>query len=132
VNFLHLHIFQHLNIFQMIFVPLIGLLLLRSLLMFGRGRHRLAAFLGAVVWLAAGTTVLRPDLTITVAKMMGIGRGADLILYMFVVAFLFASFYVYNRMAQLEGVLTSIVRQLAIRDNLDAKILEPEKKTKAA
>jgi hypothetical protein len=51
---------------------------------------------------------------------------------MFVVAFLFASFYIYNRMAQLESVLTSIVRQMAIRDNLDSKIAEPEKQTKAA
>lgn len=132
MNFLHLHIFQPLNIFQLTFVPLIGLLFLRSLIMFGRGRHSFAAFLGAVIWLAAGASVLRPDLTITVAKMMGIGRGADLILYMFVVAFLLASFYVYNRMAQLEGVLTSIVRQMAIRDNLDAKIGEPEKNSKAA
>jgi len=132
VNFFHLHIFQHLNIFQLIFVPLIAILFLRSLMIFGRGRHRLAAFLGAAVWLAAGATVLRPDLTIAVAKMMGIGRGADLILYMFVVAFLFASFYVYNRMEQLESILTSIVRQMAIRDNLDVKIAEPEKKTKAA
>jgi hypothetical protein len=38
----------------------------------------------------------------------------------------------YNRMAQLESVLTSIVRQMAIRENLDAKVVEPAKKSKAA
>jgi small membrane protein len=131
VNIYHLNSY-HLNIFQLIFVPLITVLFVRSLVMFGRGRHRRAAVLGALVWMAAGLTVLRPEMTIAIAKMLGIGRGADLILYLFVVAFLLAAFYVYNRMAQLESVLTSIVRQMAIRDNLDAKIEEPEKKTKAA
>jgi small membrane protein len=127
-----LNIFHHLSMFQLIFVPLIGALFLRSLIQFGRGRHRFAAFLGMTVWAAAGAAVARPDLTIIAAKTLGIGRGADLILYMFAVAFLLAAFYMYNRMAQLESVLTSIVRQMAIRENLDAKVVEPVKKSKAA
>ena len=104
----------HLNIFQLVIVPLVALLFIRSIILLGRANRRRAAVIWAILWLAAGITILRPGTTILVARILGIGRGTDLVLYIFVIAFLMAAFYFYNRMLKLEAALTAIVRHLSL------------------
>jgi hypothetical protein len=50
------------------------------------------------------------------AKLMGIGRGTDLILYFLVITYLISFFYVYKKLLEIESAITEIVRHLAIRD----------------
>jgi hypothetical protein len=50
------------------------------------------------------------------AKLMGIGRGTDLILYFLVITYLISFFYVYKKLLEIESSITEIVRHLAIRD----------------
>jgi hypothetical protein len=119
----------HLNIFQIVVGPVLAALFVFSVRKAVRGSHRRAAALGALVWLAAVVTVLWPESTIRVARWMGIGRGADLVLYFFVIAFLLAIFYFYYRMMQLEAALTTIVRQLALRDAAPLVRHEAEKES---
>jgi small membrane protein len=110
----------HLKTFQLVVGPVLGVLFFFSLAHATRGSHRRAAAVRALVWLAALLTVLWPDSTLRVARIMGIGRGTDLVLYFFVIAFLCAGFYFYGRTLQLETALTSIVRQMALRDAAQA------------
>ena len=105
-----------LNLFQLLVVPLMAALFAVSVAKAVAGKHRRVAALAAAVWLAGGVTVLRPGTTIQVAKWVGIGRGTDLVLYLFAIAFLMAVFYFYHRLLQLEGALTTLVRHLALRD----------------
>jgi small membrane protein len=119
----------HLNIFQLIVVPLAAVLFVRSLILLGRGLHRRASALGALVWLAAGVTILRPNITVTIARAMGIGRGTDLVLYFFLMAFLATAFYFYNRVMQLESAITIIVRHAALREACPAAPPIPQEKT---
>jgi small membrane protein len=113
----------HLNIFQIIVVPIVAALLMNSVYSLRRGT-RLSRILGAAVWLAALVTVLRPETTMSLAKVLGIGRGADLILYVFVVSSLATAFYFYNRVVKLESALTVIVRHLAIKDPMHSDAVE--------
>jgi hypothetical protein len=60
--------------------------------------------------------VLRPGDTTRVAQMLGVGRGADLLLYLLVVAFAFFSVNTYLRFKDIERRLTDLARSIAIRD----------------
>lgn len=66
------------------------------------------------VWLIALAAVLNPGLTQTVARAMGIGRGADLVLYLTVIATLVGFLMVYARLQRLRRDVTLVVRQLAL------------------
>jgi hypothetical protein len=60
--------------------------------------------------------VLSPESTNQVAHVLGIGRGADLLLYLTVVAFVFVSLNVYLKFRDLEHDLAQIARSVAILD----------------
>lgn len=104
------------NLFQVITLPIVLILFIRSLIVIIRGSQpRGMAVIGALVWLVAGIAILRPELTIQVAGMLGIGRGADLLLYLLVISYLISMFYIYNRFRKMDEHFTEIVRELAIR-----------------
>jgi hypothetical protein len=68
------------------------------------------------VWLAAAVAIARPALVQEVALAIGIGRGADVVLYVFVLAFLATAFYGYSRQVHLQRQVTELVRHLAIQE----------------
>jgi hypothetical protein len=68
-----------------------------------------------LLWIAAAVAIARPELTVVVARALGIGRGADLVLYVAILAMGFGFFAVYVRLRRIESDLTKIVRELAIR-----------------
>jgi hypothetical protein len=105
------------NLFQLITVPLAAILFVRSFLRLVRGKQpRATALLGTVIWVSAGVAILHPELTIRIARLMGIGRGADLVLYLLVIASFVAWFYFYNKILSVQSDISEIVRRLALRD----------------
>jgi small membrane protein len=105
------------SVFQILTIPLAIFLFLRSAFRLVRGDHpRGTALLGAVVWFAAALTIYDTELTIRMARVMGVGRGADLVLYLFTLSFLLSVFYFYHRILKLESSLSEIVRLLAISE----------------
>lgn len=107
------------NLFQIITLPLVFLLFIRSASHLARGtRGRTIPFLEAIIWLLAGVAILQPNLTAEIANLIGIGRGADLILYLLVLSNLVSWFYFYRRLQQQESNISELVRQVAIRDGL--------------
>ncbi len=105
------------NLFQILAVPLLAILFVRSMVKLIRGSQpRGVALFGVAIWLTAGVAILQPELTIQIARLLGIGRGADLVLYFLVITYLLSCFYFYNRILKLESHMTEIVRQLTIRD----------------
>jgi hypothetical protein len=52
------------------------------------------------------------------ANVLGIGRGADLVLYLLVISQFIVWFHFYQRVQQLEATISETVRQLAIREAL--------------
>jgi hypothetical protein len=107
------------NLFQLIALPFIAFLFLRSAFRVMRGRgSRRVTLLEAIIWLSASIAVLQPNLTIQIANLIGIGRGADLVLYLLVLGNLFAWFFFYRKMQKQESEITELVRQFALRDAL--------------
>jgi len=102
--------------FQIIVLPLLGLLFAGSVRRLVKsGARRLTAFINALIWLGAAVAIAWPGLTTRVANSVGIGRGADLVLYFVALASLLLAFYFYSRLAHLESDISKIVRHLAIQ-----------------
>jgi len=103
--------------FQLLSVSLLGLLLARELAGFrnapaGRGGY----WLRGLVWLSAAVAILWPGLVQDVADVLGIGRGADLVVYLFGLLFLGVSFYFYSRFVRVQRQITQLVRHVAIQE----------------
>ncbi len=62
--------------------------------------------------------VIHPDLSTWTANQIGIGRGTDLILYIFIIYSLFYFVSISSSLKQIERKLTDIVRIIAINDEM--------------
>ena len=73
--------------FQIVAIPLLLFLATRCLLRATRATsRRRSAAAGAVVWLLAAISIYNPALLSAAASWVGIGRGADLVFYIFCLA----------------------------------------------
>lgn len=68
-----------------------------------------------LLWIAAAVAIARPEITGRIARVLGIGRGTDLVLYFAILGMVFGFFAVYVRLRRIESDMTRIVRELAIR-----------------
>ncbi len=107
------------NVFQYIAIGLLGLLAWATVraALGGGVRKRVAAF-WLSVWLSAAAIAIWPKATVPVARALGIGRGADLVLYASAFASLVGFFYVYTRFRRMDREMTLLVRQLAVEHPL--------------
>ena len=105
------------NLFQILALIVVGVLFLVSLVAVARGSiARRDGLLWTLLWLAAGVAIARPEVTRVIAKTLGIGRGADLLLYCAVVFMLIGFLMTYARLRRLQHELTLVVRHLATRE----------------
>jgi hypothetical protein len=68
-----------------------------------------------LVWVGAAVAIVDPNLLQRVAVSVGIGRGADVVLYTFVLGFLVTSFHLYARCVRLQRQITELARHLALQ-----------------
>ena len=103
------------NAFQWLGVALVGFMIalcVRSVMRrAGRPGHATAWIL---LWLATALVLVRPQITVTLAAALGIGRGADLVFYCAILAAMLGFFFTYLRARQLESAVTKLVRQIAL------------------
>lgn len=74
------------------------------------------ALLWSVLWVAAAGAVMLPWVTTRIAQFVGVGRGADLVLYASVSILFLLVFKLFIEHEKLERKLTDIVRHDALRD----------------
>lgn len=92
-----------------------GLLLFLFYALLQRGKSRLVNLAIAVTSIAGIYFVLFPDQTNELARWMGVGRGADLILYCWLVISLIVSVNLQFKIMGLQEMLTDLTRELALR-----------------
>lgn len=103
--------------FQVLGLSLCGVLAAGILL--STLRHRIGAWVGTawlLLWVASGVAIARPELTVAVARALGIARGADLVFYFAILAMFVGFFAVYLKFRRIEGEITTLVRLLALRE----------------
>lgn len=78
-----------------------------------KGRPSIS-LLWTLLWVASAVAVAKPSVTHVVANALGIGRGADLVLYAAVFMTMIGFFIVYTRIRRLRREVTVLTRALAI------------------
>jgi hypothetical protein len=68
----------------------------------------------ALLFALGASLVVAPQFANQIANALNVGRGADLLLYLTVLAAVYTAAYFYFRFTQIEQALIAIVRQLAL------------------
>lgn len=66
------------------------------------------------VWIAGMILVFVPQLTTEVAKMLGIGRGADAVVYTSIAVLFYMMFRIYIKIEDTQKQITEVVRKVAL------------------
>ena len=82
-----------------------------------RGRE---AWLWTLLWALVLAASWRPQATDVVARWFGIGRGADLLIFLSVVALFALVSWLLSRVGKIEREITALVREMALRDSKEA------------
>lgn len=102
---------------QIILITIIALIIIYSCWRFKRGDlsgKRLLVWL--IFWWLAILVIIWPNLTVLIANYLGIGRGADLIIYLSLIIIFYLLFRLLIRIENLEKNLTKLVREKALDD----------------
>ncbi len=90
----------------------------RVMAKFRRRELKISEFLmWLVFWLAVGVAFLTPASLTRLANLMGIGRGADLVLYVAVVVVFYLMFRIFIRLEKMERDITKVAREDALKNN---------------
>jgi len=100
-------------LFTLLFVVVVGLTWRRAL---SGSFSYIVASLWTGFWVLAGVVVWRPETTNFLASSVGIGRGADLVLYVSVIVLFYGWFRTMLRLEQMERQFTVLVRKMSLDD----------------
>lgn len=96
-------------------IILIALVVAIGLLYFFSLRSRLISRMTALALIATGVLfVLHPDLTNQIAHFLGVGRGTDLLFYLFSLAVSYGFLLLYIRIRALDRKVTDLARTIAL------------------
>lgn len=70
-----------------------------------------------IFWFAVGVAVLVPKKTDLIAQWLGVERGADLLVYLSIVAIFFILFKIMVRQEKIERTNTKLTRFIALSEN---------------
>lgn len=70
-----------------------------------------------LLWIGAGVITLLPQSTDFLAKILGVGRGVDAIIYIAIIILFYGMFRLYVKMEHIEHEITDIVRKTALKDD---------------
>ena len=74
----------------------------------------------SLFWVAAAVVVLLPNSTAYFAKLVGIGRGADLVVYLSLAAIFFILFKLMIKIESLNKDITKLTRKMTLKDDKDS------------
>lgn len=102
---------------------IIKLLLIAATLIFGlvllrtpSGTNLALRRMGGIGIVALGVVAVAfPGTTVWAANLVGVKRGTDLLLYIFVMTFLFSTVASYQRIHRLEQQIAQLTREIALR-----------------
>jgi hypothetical protein len=82
------------------------------------GLSRLHLALWSLLWIAIIAVVVRPETASFLARRLGVGRGADVVIYLAVAVLFYLQFRQFGRLEDHERQITALTRELALK-NLD-------------
>lgn len=74
------------------------------------------------LWVAALVVVWQPDIASALARTVGVGRGADAVLYLTVALLTYLVFRLYGVVEKQDQTITRLVSELALREGQQQKM----------
>lgn len=69
-------------------------------------------------WFVVGIIILLPETTSFMAEVVGVGRGADLVVYLSIVLIFYIIFQMTIKIEKIERNITKVVRTVAMKDEV--------------
>ncbi|NQV90359.1 DUF2304 family protein [Candidatus Uhrbacteria bacterium] len=89
----------------------------RTIFQFKRGALTIAwLLLWMLFWLAVGFVAVLPQTADALARVVGVGRGADVVIYFSMITVFYLVFRMYVKIEQVESEITRLVRKLSLDD----------------
>ena len=105
------------SIIQIVIIVFAFFAITRTVFQFKRGALTIAWLLFWICfWVLAGVVAALPQTADTVARLVGVGRGADVVIYFSLVALFYLIFRVYVKIEKVETEITRLVRKLSLDD----------------
>ena len=115
-------------LFQLVAIPLLVVMLLVSARnLFHRARF-VTSLAWTLLWVAGLVAVINPNETTEIAKLVGIRRGADLLMYSSVLGFGVGFYVVSLRLRQMSREITLLTREVALLE-AERKISESSQRS---
>lgn len=100
------------------FIIILLLLGYRTVVKWRRRDLRFSEFLfWIILWGAIGLVVIYPKTSTFVANLLGVGRGADLVIYSSLLLIFYLSFRIFMRLEKMEKQITKVVIDNALKEN---------------
>jgi len=89
----------------------------RAIIQFRQGRLPIGWFaFWLLFWILVGITVTLPQVTDIAARLVGVGRGVDFVIYLSLIGLFYLVFRLFIKIEDVEREITRLVRKLAIED----------------
>ena len=110
-------LFNDMSLIQVLVILFCLFAIWRVISKFKRQELKVSEFLmWLIFWLAVGVAFVMPESLTRLANLLGIGRGADLVLYVAVVVVFYLMFRIFVRLEKMERDITKVVRKDAIKE----------------
>lgn len=107
------------SIIQILIIVFALFAVTRTVLQFKKGAvTRRWLLFWILFWVVAGTVAALPQTADTLARIVGVGRGADVVIYLSLIVIFYLIFRLYVKIEQVESEITKLVRKLSL-DELD-------------
>lgn len=73
-------------------------------------------FFWSIIWLGVIIIALFPSIFVTLSRLLGIGRGVDILLYLGMLLLFYLLFRFYVRMEAQQKEITALVREVALQN----------------
>lgn len=105
------------TIIQMFIMVFAAFAIIRTVRQFHRGvLTRMGLLFWILFWVSAGVVAALPQTSDVIARFVGVGRGADVVIYVSLLALFYLVFRLYVKIEQVEGEITRLVRKLSLDD----------------
>ena len=109
------------SIIQILIVIFSLFAITRTFRQFKKGKLTLAFLFGWMFfWVVVGVIVVLPQTTNTLARIIGVGRGVDAIIYLSIITLFYLVFRIYVKIEEGQREMTRLIRKLAV-DEIDGE-----------
>ena len=109
---------MNINLFQVLVVVFVLFVVSRAVLRLKDNEITMGEFIfWILMWGIIAFVVFVPSVTSDISKVLGIGRGADFIIYISLLLLFYLVFRTYVKIEKVEQDITTIVREMSLREH---------------